>query len=293
MKIINLKIVIPCVLLLTILSCQPEVDIEKEKEAIMAVIQAEGDAFMAKDTEKLYDLFVQDDLNVRLGIWGQSYNISKGWEEVKAVYEGYYENFMEGLEQKNIKENPIIRISKNTAWVICDNIWDWKYQGEEGRWGNLEVVFLEKVKNTWKVSFMSFLPIPGNKLDKDNLDKTRAEFLDGMNDNDIDKFMALISDDHVTMPPGDKILDNPEDYRAWQEKRIAGMKGFEFETDIQLLENEMYNNVAYDRFHMKFSLTSKVSGNKSEYNYQVIWIWKKIGGGQWRLSRAIWNEFMP
>lgn len=273
------------------LSCQPTLDFEKEKEAIMAVIQAEGDAFITEEKERLYDLFIQDDLNVRLGISGKSYTISKGWDDVKSIYDGYYTNRMEGLESRNSKDNSIVRISKNTAWVICDNIWDWEYQDREGRWSNLEVVFLEKINNEWKISFMSFLPAPGTQLDKNNLDKARKELLEGLNTNDVDRFMAILTEDHVTYAPGVEAIDNKEDYRKWQEARIKRLDDYTAEVDFQLIKTEMYSSIAYDRFIMKAVLTPKAGGESMEIRSQGIWIWKKIGGGQWAVAEAIWNDF--
>jgi len=277
--------------LVIILSCQPTVDYEKDKEAIMAVIQAEGDAFVAEEKERLYDLFIQDDLNVRLGFGGKSYTITKGWDDVKSIYDEYYANSMEGLVSRNSKDNSIVRISKNTAWVICDNIWDWEYQDREGRWSNVEVVFLEKMNSEWKISFMSFLPAPGTQLDKDNLNKARKELLEGLNTNDIDRFMAMLTEDHVTYPPGVEAMDNRENYRVWQEARIKGMENYDVEGDFQLIKTDMYSGIAYDRFVMKVVLTPKTGGESMEIRSQGIWIWKKIGGGQWALAEAIWNDF--
>jgi len=287
----SLSLLVPVIILLISLSCQPTIDYEKEKEAIMAVIQAEGDAFVTEDKDRLYDLFIQDELNVRLGFGAKSYTITQGWENVKSIYDGYYQNMMEGFVSRNSKDNSIVRISRNTAWVICDNLWDWEYQGQEGRWGNLEVVFLEKVNNEWKVSFMSFLPAPGTQLDKDNLDRARKELLDGMEANDIDRFMAVFSNDHVTFPPGVDALDNGEDLRAWQEARIKGLEGYIAEVDFQLIKTDMYDGIAYDRFIFIMKLTPKTGGKSIDIKSQGIWIWKKIGAGRWAISDAIWNDF--
>ena len=63
-------------------SCQEKIDIEKEKEAIMAVIQEEGDAFAAMDMERLFAVHVQDSLDTRLGLGENSYTIWAGWDEI-------------------------------------------------------------------------------------------------------------------------------------------------------------------------------------------------------------------
>jgi len=270
-------------------SCQPKIDIAQEEEAIMAVVQAEGDAAEAMDIELLSDVFVKDELNVRLGIGGQSYRISQGWSEIESIYKSYWENPIEGIVWENSKENQIIRITGNAAWVICDNIWEWELDGETGQWSNIEVVFLEKINDVWKVNFMTFLPSPGKQSDKDKLDKARDEILKRFGENDIDGFFKMYTADHKTIPPGEKTPENLDDLRLWQEKRIAMAENYETKFEMELFETEMYYGIAYDRFNLNLKMKSKINGQETISKNQCIWIWKK-DGGQWKLARAIWNE---
>jgi ketosteroid isomerase-like protein len=132
---------------------------------------------------------------------------------------------------------------------------------------------------------------PATELDKDNLDAARNEIFEGMAVNDIDRFMAVLTDDHVTYPPDVAALENKEDFRIWQEKRIENQKDFDIEFDSQIIKTEIYEGIAYDRYLMKFKMTPKEGGQSIEVKSQVIWIWKEISEGQWRLAEAIWNDF--
>jgi ketosteroid isomerase-like protein len=132
---------------------------------------------------------------------------------------------------------------------------------------------------------------PATELDKNNLDAARNELLEGMAANDIDRFMAVLTDDHVTYPPGVAALENKKDFLAWQEKRIESQKNLDIDFDLQFIKTEIYDGIAYDRSLMKMSVKSKVGGESTEVKSQVIWIWKKISGGQWRIAEAIWNDF--
>ena len=58
------------------------------------------------------------------------------------------------------KENPIIKITGNNAWLICDNIWHGTYEGEEIYIDGLQITFLEKVNGEWKISFAGWLNKP-------------------------------------------------------------------------------------------------------------------------------------
>ena len=46
--------------------CQEEIDIEKEKAAIIAVVEEKTDAFVDKDFDRLSNTFTQDETNIWL-----------------------------------------------------------------------------------------------------------------------------------------------------------------------------------------------------------------------------------
>ena len=56
----------------------------------------------------------------------------------------------------NTKENVIIKVAENSAWLTCDNIWTWTVEGEPIGYNNIQILFLEKIKGDWKISFSSF-----------------------------------------------------------------------------------------------------------------------------------------
>lgn len=152
---------------LTGISCQQKIDIEKEKEAIMAVIQEEGDAAAAMDMERLLAVHVQDSLDTRLQTLENNYTIYAGWDEIKALYEGWAESGWDVEDPKNLKENVILKVTDGSAWLICDNIWKWNYEGKQGGFDNIQITFLEKIEGEWKISFTAFVtkPEPGKEVE--------------------------------------------------------------------------------------------------------------------------------
>lgn len=147
-------------LALLLSNCQPQVDIEAEKEAIMAVIQAESESARDGDYEKLISLYIQDDLQTRLNLGSESYSIQSGWDELGPMFDRYKDPEVDRSGVKISKENPIIKVTGNTAWIICDNIWEGEVEGEKRYWESLQVTFLEKVEGEWKFSFAAWLRKP-------------------------------------------------------------------------------------------------------------------------------------
>ncbi len=155
------------IILLASTSCQQKIDIEKEKEAILAMFQEEIDAIRTGDVERALAVHVQDSMETRveLGIYG--YRIFEGWDEVGSLLG----EALEGWEDENAvnrKENMILKVTGSSAWLICDNIWEWSVDGAPGGFDNIQITFLEKIKGEWKISFSAYYskPSPVTEFDQ-------------------------------------------------------------------------------------------------------------------------------
>ena len=143
-------------------SCQIAVNVEKEKEAILAVLDEESAAMLAMDKERVFALHVQDDLETRLELGEYGYNTYSGWDEVSGLLGDALsaDGTLIGSNAVNRKENMIIKVTGNTAWLTCDNIWEFNSNGEKGGYSNIQVNFLEKIKGEWKISFAAYYSKP-------------------------------------------------------------------------------------------------------------------------------------
>ena len=150
------------VLLIAGTSCQPKVNVEKEKEAIMAVLEEEGAAALAKDKDRMFALHVQDDMETRLELGEYGYNTYTGWNEVGKLLGDAVggEGALGGADAVSKKENVVIKVTGNTAWLTCDNIWEWTVDGKKGGYSNIQVNFLEKIKGKWLISFAAYYSKP-------------------------------------------------------------------------------------------------------------------------------------
>jgi len=150
------------ILFIAATSCQQVINVEKEKEAIMAVLEEESAAALAQDKERVFALHVQDDLETRLELGEYGFNTYKGWDEVGGLLGDALSGEGELIEANaiNRKENMIIKVTGNTAWLTCDNIWEWTTDGVAGGYSNIQVTFLEKIKGEWKISFAAYYSKP-------------------------------------------------------------------------------------------------------------------------------------
>jgi hypothetical protein len=142
-------------------SCRQTADVEKEKEAIMAILEGEGEAVLARDKDHIFDMYVQDDLTTRLEMGEYGFNRYEGWEEVGKLLGDFLSGEgMGGADAVNRKENVLIKVTGNTAWLTCDNIWEWTNEEEKGGYNNIQVLFFEKIKGDWKISFSAYYTKP-------------------------------------------------------------------------------------------------------------------------------------
>ena len=141
-------------------ACQPKVNIEKEKEAILAVLLEEGDAAASMDKDRVYATHIQgsEEMRMELGVYG--YRVYEGWDDIETLIGDFLDA---GTSQDNLsisKENVVIKVAGTSAWLVCDNILQWGAGAEKDGYSNIQIVFLEKVKGDWKISFSAYYNKP-------------------------------------------------------------------------------------------------------------------------------------
>jgi len=62
--------------------CEKAIDYEKEKAAIIAVMEKETQTYIDRDFEGMFSTHVQDSLNMRLTAGADNYVFAEGWDDV-------------------------------------------------------------------------------------------------------------------------------------------------------------------------------------------------------------------
>ena len=132
-------------------SCQEKIDIEKEKAAIIEVLEQETEAFFDYDIDRLASFHVQDETNMRLTATKSGYTYDEGWEKVRSFFLDYFENEAEPGDFYEIKRNYKIKIYGESAWAIYDN--DFYNENDELLSTSIHAQILEKVDGEWKIVF--------------------------------------------------------------------------------------------------------------------------------------------
>jgi len=151
----NLLSILIMVLVLTVISCQQKVNPENEKEAVLKVLQQEGVDFAKSNIEGICAIHVQDESTTRL----EGSKVYSGWNAIKELYDKYLtKNKADTIARnmRNIKENVIVKVNGNSAWVVCDNIWKWDANGKNQGFRNKQIAVFEKNDGQWKFVLNAF-----------------------------------------------------------------------------------------------------------------------------------------
>lgn len=143
--------------------CQPKVDFEKEKAAIIAVMEKETQSYIDRDFEEMYSTHLQDSTNIRLTAGADNYVFAEGWDQVSKHMTGEETEDELGpdLHITVKKYNYRMKIYPESAFVVCDQLWSSSYDDDITEISSIQVRFLEKIDGEWKISFVSFIGTSG------------------------------------------------------------------------------------------------------------------------------------
>lgn len=150
-------------------SCKEQpIDYEKERAAIIAVINQETNAYLERDSEAVYATHVHDSLNMRLTAGADNYVFLEGWDEVKRHLMGddTEDDLSSNLHISVEKSNYRMKIYPNSAFVVCDQNWTSRFDEDVTVIHSIQVRFLEKIDGEWKISFVSWIGTDGYMEDE-------------------------------------------------------------------------------------------------------------------------------
>ena len=149
------KIIFPLLALSLIAgsSCDEKIDIEKEKEAIIAAIENESNSAHNKDFDSWSKSVLQDESLTLLSAGKGSCRFEVGWDVIGTRYKEGMENDPDPLTNQFQFTNFKIKVHKECAWVVYDEI----VNNSDGEFVNqyASVRILEKVDGEWKIAYLS------------------------------------------------------------------------------------------------------------------------------------------
>ena len=148
--------------------CEKPLDIEKEKAAIIAVMEKETQTYIDRDFEGMYSTHIQDSTNIRLTAGADNYVFAEGWENVsRFMASDETEDDLGADIHINVERTDFkFKICPESAFVICNQKWISTYGEDVFEIESIQVRYLEKIEGEWKISFVSFIGTSGYMEDE-------------------------------------------------------------------------------------------------------------------------------
>jgi hypothetical protein len=143
--------------------CEKAIDYEKEKAAIIAVMEKETQTYIDRDFEGMFSTHKQDSTNIRLTAGADNYVFAEGWEDVSKHMTGDETEDDLGIDLhiRVEKTDYRMKICENSAFVVCNQVWSSSFGDDVTEIESIQVRFLERIDEEWKISFVSFIGTSG------------------------------------------------------------------------------------------------------------------------------------
>ena len=125
------------------------------------------------------------------------------------------------------------------------------------------------------------------KADKAALDEITKITIKAFDEGNIEKYIALIADDAVWMPPGVGAIVGKDAIRDWYK---GFMPNSQFDIDIINESTELHGEFAFQREVWKGTSTSKQGGEPFRHNSMCLNVLRKQADGTWKIWKCIWNR---
>ena len=146
--------VIMAMILVICISCQEKVDVEKEKEAIKAVIEQEKDGYFEKDINKIESTWVQDATARKIYLFPDEYNYFNGWAEINLHDRENVDS--QDRDSLNLTFSDFeFNFYGNNALVFCIANWSGTYEGNEFEEVQHRILHFVKANGEWKYDLMA------------------------------------------------------------------------------------------------------------------------------------------
>jgi hypothetical protein len=141
-------------LMLIFSGCKPKNNLAKEEEAIKSVINAETQAWIDRDPDKMKEYYIQDEYQTRVNIQDSVYSVTTGWDKRSTAIDtlAKYADWI-GVDQFKVeKDFLVIKVIGKTAWAILRETQEMTFNGSPATAVAVIYIVLEKEKGDWKIS---------------------------------------------------------------------------------------------------------------------------------------------
>ena len=120
--------------------------------------------------------------------------------------------------------------------------------------------------------------------------RAHQAYVDAINSNDVERMLAMLTDDVVFMSPNEPVMVGKDALRPW----LAGyVEAFETHWDKPVLEFIVNGDWAFERYSYKATDTPLDGSEAIESTGWGLVIYHHDADGKWRVARDAWGPDHP
>ena len=152
----KLALFTPVLIMVTVISCKARMDVAKEKEDIIAVIENEKEAYFNQDYSGISEAWIQEPSSYKIYMNENGNILFDGWDAIsKHDQENLQDTSWDRSQVRMDFSNYRINVIDNTAWVLFDCHTNGIVQGDTISILDTRIYVLKKVEGNWKFSLMA------------------------------------------------------------------------------------------------------------------------------------------
>jgi len=198
-------------LLMGFFACNTTVNVEKEKEAIKAVIEEEKDGYFARDVARMGETWVHDSSARKVYFSADGIMYLNGWNEVDEDHKtGAESEIWNNAENVKAEFSDFeFNIHGKTALVFHKTTWTGLLYGEELNVVQKRILHFVQVNGTWKYDLMAMYNIPEGNAGENK--KTAAIY----HELDAENIDMILTGDFIGQTEKGRHTWNREDHRTY------------------------------------------------------------------------------
>jgi ketosteroid isomerase-like protein len=147
--------------LLVVTSCHEKIDIAKEKEAIIAVVEADKTAYLNQDNAAMGEFWIKDVSSKKIWWTDKGEQMIEGWEAINAsqLKETRDTSWNRKLVTCTFSDFQI-NVTGNSAWLTSKTNWKGTLNGNPFEMNQSRVICMKKTDGKWKFTLMALYNFP-------------------------------------------------------------------------------------------------------------------------------------
>lgn len=150
------------VVIVALAACEEKIDVEKEKNAIKAVLEQEKSGFFNKDAEAMAETWIQEPSSVKIYMLGDGQKKFTGWDAIRKHDE---ENLADTTWDRTkytltFRDYKIDLLDDEAAWVMCEAHWSGVENDVPTESIQTRINILRKDQGKWRFALMAIYNQP-------------------------------------------------------------------------------------------------------------------------------------